>query len=40
MVVKTVSEYMRALGKVQSLTPGSIPVYPALTLATTFKCNL
>ena len=36
MVVKTVREYMRALGKVQSRTPGSIPVYPALTFATTF----
>ena len=38
MVVKTVSEYMRALGNVHNRTPGSIPVYRALTFSTTYIC--
>ena len=40
MVVNMVMEYMRALGKVQSLEPGALPVYPLLTAATTDSWNL
>ena len=40
MVVKIVREYMRELLKVQTLTPGSFPVYPLLTLLTTLSWNL
>ena len=40
MVVKTVNEYMRELLNVQTLTPGSLPVYPLLTCITTLSWNL
>ena len=40
MVVKMVREYIRELLKVQTLTPGSFPVYPLLTFLTTFSWNL
>ena len=40
MVVKMVREYMRELEKVQTLTPGSLPVCPSFTLTTTDSWNL
>ena len=40
MVVNIVNEYMRELLKVQTLTPGSFPVYPLLTFLITFSWNL